>query len=436
MHVLFAVLAGLGTGGEERGTFTLSARGKVVGEESYRFETVEDHLVCHFSSRREEGRSDAVLTLSAADLRPLLYAAVHRRGREATELRLEWKNGVLRSRVKAGGREISRERNTAAREAFLDERLPSQVVLWARSQFEDVRMIGESGETTGKIERAGRRLRWSSGATARTGAGGRVWEISWGDLRWALRPTPEMFAFTRPAGMDRVPAVLLLSTDPALCEAIRGRLIRSGMAVASTEPVPESTLTDEVADAAAALDWLASRSDVDSSRWAIVGHGDAGLAAAPVVARFPKARALFLLATPGRQYPEVLLARMERDLRDSGAEILEDQRRRLRELAQGSAEFEVIDGRRTFVAGLRERMRHDPLEALRPVLCPVVLMQGCEDDRIAPENADLLEAALRKAGRTEVVLSRWDDLDHGFRGKGASSALDFLVRAAEKALRP
>lgn len=401
MPILIALLL---AAGEEKGTFAVG-----TGEAAWRIETVEDRLVLFFTVRGDDRKSDTVLTLSADDLRPLLYAAVHRRGREETEVRLEWKDGRLHSRTKAGVRETP-----ASDEAFLDERIPGHFLLLARKRPTRVRVLTAAGElTTERLEVAGRRLRLGS-LEAFVGGGNRVLEAA----GWTHRRTPEMYGFRRPHGTARVPGVVLLPTDLPL----EIPLVSAGFAVARIERHEESTLRDEIADARGAVEWMASRPDVSSV--AILGHGDAGLAAAPASGR---ARAVVLVATPGRPYEDVLLARIERELRDVGEEqrreILEEQRRRLRSIA---SDFETVDGRRTFVGGLRERLAHDPVAALARTGCAVAILQGSEDVVVPPEDAERLAAA-----RRDAVVFRFDGLDHSFRrGAGLDPAfLDALVGA-------
>ncbi len=63
---------------------------------------------------------------------------------------------------------------------------------------------------------------------------------------------------------------------------------------------------DIVADAAAAVGFLAERSEVDPKRLAVIGHEEGGLAAMQLAANEPRIRGLALISVPGRPLLEVL----------------------------------------------------------------------------------------------------------------------------------
>lgn len=63
---------------------------------------------------------------------------------------------------------------------------------------------------------------------------------------------------------------------------------------------------DMVADAAAAVAFLAERTEVDPERIAVVGHEEGGLVAMQLAATEPAVRGLALISTPGRPLVEVI----------------------------------------------------------------------------------------------------------------------------------
>lgn len=63
---------------------------------------------------------------------------------------------------------------------------------------------------------------------------------------------------------------------------------------------------DMVADAAAAVAFLAERAEVDPERIAVVGHEEGGLVAMALAASDPRVRGVALVSTPGRPLLEVL----------------------------------------------------------------------------------------------------------------------------------
>lgn len=73
--------------------------------------------------------------------------------------------------------------------------------------------------------------------------------------------------------------------------------------------LPESEplrFEDLVTDAAAAVDFLAQRAEVDPERIAVVGHGEGGLVAMQLAEQEPRVRGLGLISVPGRPFVDVL----------------------------------------------------------------------------------------------------------------------------------
>jgi pimeloyl-ACP methyl ester carboxylesterase len=133
-----------------------------------------------------------------------------------------------------------------------------------------------------------------------------------------------------------------------------------------------------------------------------------------------------------------LLERLDRSLRESGtgddarAEILADERRRLEAIRKADADTLLIDEKETFVGGLREHFNHDPAEQLPKVAATVVLIQGLSDREIAPDYAERLESAMKRAEKENFEVLRFEGLDHSFQKAGAPDP-DFLKSLAERA---
>jgi len=71
--------------------------------------------------------------------------------------------------------------------------------------------------------------------------------------------------------------------------------------------------------------------------------------------------------------------------------------------------------KRTSLHWLREHFNRDPLETLRKVKVPVLIIQGTKDAQVPPEEAKLLAKTLREAGNERVELQLMEDLNHLLR---------------------
>jgi pimeloyl-ACP methyl ester carboxylesterase len=87
-------------------------------------------------------------------------------------------------------------------------------------------------------------------------------------------------------------------------------------------------------------------------------------------------------------------------------------------------EFEAL--RSSFaLSWYREHFQHDPLETIRGVPVPVLILQGEKDVQVPPEDAHQLARALEEAGNTAVVLNVFADLDHLLRWHPERASLGY-----------
>jgi pimeloyl-ACP methyl ester carboxylesterase len=216
----------------------------------------------------------------------------------------------------------------------------------------------------------------------------------------------------------------------------------------STGPTDGMTYHDLVADALSCLDHLLAREDVDADRVALIGHSEGGVTAPLLALERPELAAIVLMAATGRPLTEVILEQNATALEAQGmepeerAETLEQVRRAL-EWASGDDEQmpdDLPEAMRS-IAGLRpwlrSHARQDPLETIRRVACPVLILQGAKDFQVSPErDARVLDAALTEAGRAEHELVVFPGLDHLFKsvpGEVSRLADYFLDRAVDEA---
>ncbi|MGI9120123.1 MAG: alpha/beta hydrolase [Acidimicrobiales bacterium] len=168
------------------------------------------------------------------------------------------------------------------------------------------------------------------------------------------------------------------------------------------------TFDDMVADAGAAVAFLAERAEVDPQRIAVVGHEEGGLVALQLAADDPRVASLALVSVPGRPFLQVLTD----DFNNSGHG---DQVPALQGVVGGLLAGEPLPDPATISSGVRDffpvtRQEYlidifslDPVVLAGQVDVPVLVVRGDAATGISAADADALVGAL--GPETEVVVA-------------------------------
>lgn len=169
-----------------------------------------------------------------------------------------------------------------------------------------------------------------------------------------------------------------------------------------------ATAEDTAADTRAALDFLRSRRDIDARRLGLVGHSYGGEIAPMVAADDPSLAAVVLLAGPGRSFRETmryqLRYRIENDPKiapNDREAVLADAMRQQQKNVEAST-----------AAWRRSIQDRDPLPTARRLRMPVLILQGLTDRAVDPEDARLLERAIREGGNDKVEVRLLPGVNH------------------------
>lgn len=275
---------------------------------------------------------------------------------------------------------------------------------------------------------------------------------------------------TLPQGEGPFPAVLLISGSGAQDRdetvfqhkpfwVIADHLTRRGVAVlrvddrgvggSSAGPSPGTATTADFArDAAAGVDFLRARAEVDAKRIGLVGHSEGGVIA-PLVARDHGGVAfLVLLAGTGVRGDRLLTMQVEALARAEGMQgeeleqllamerevfallldeaLDEDVRReRLRTLIENAptlASTEDAEGEIALAMNMLETpwvrwfAAHDPAPVLEELRIPILALNGSLDLQVpAGPNLEAISAALKRAGNEQFVVREFEGLNHLFQ---------------------
>lgn len=277
---------------------------------------------------------------------------------------------------------------------------------------------------------------------------------------------------TRPFGSGKYPSAILISgSGPSdrnqtifghkVFLVIADYLTRNGFAVLryddrgageSEGNFRNATLRDHAEDASFAIEYLKSRTDIDSTNIGLIGHS-LGAEIAPIAAtKNSSASFLVLMAGAGISLNEVIFEQSDAIYTSRGAskeavalnrEILanaieifknsandsiakEDVKKAL---ATFDARVKTLDQRDRDITGLNSPLKfsnysglllpfmrydlfHNPSEILKQVKTPVFALIGDKDIQVLPHNLKVIEEALISGGNKRVTTKLYKNLNH------------------------
>lgn len=272
---------------------------------------------------------------------------------------------------------------------------------------------------------------------------------------------------TLPQDEKKCPAVILISGSGAQDrdETIFGHkpfaviadyLTRNGIAVLRVDDrgvggsegnTMEATSEDFAGDVMAGIEFLKSRNEIDEQKIGLIGHSEGGLIAPLVAVKSGDVAFIILLAGPGINGREILLAQAELINRASG--VSEEQIKQNRSLQK--AIFDILLNetdsarqidrlQRAYTNGMYPMMSeeqrraidarvaavnnpwfrffltYDPNETLKKVKCPVLALNGEKDLQVPPnENLEAIEKALKEGGNPNFKTMELPGLNHLFQ---------------------
>lgn len=168
------------------------------------------------------------------------------------------------------------------------------------------------------------------------------------------------------------------------------------------------TSADYADDIRSAIAFLRARPGIDPARIGVIGHSEGGMIAPMVAASDPRLRAEVLLAGPGENGLDIIHYQ-QRQAIDQDTSIAPAKR---------AAEYRVaahtLDSLAANSPWLRFFLTYDPLATARKVKTPTLILQGGNDHQVTPDQAPMLEKAMKAGGNRDVTLHVFPGLNHLF----------------------
>jgi hypothetical protein len=201
----------------------------------------------------------------------------------------------------------------------------------------------------------------------------------------------------------------------------------------------KTSMKEMIRDANAALTKLQAQEQVDTQEIFILGHSEGGILAPIIASENDQLAGLILLAAPAHSLDWIIRSQVERLNKDAGKsedeiqQILEQEDQYLDFIRSSEGDWSdysfdqllqsmpwLTRAKQTELtilplAWLRQHFAHDPIEIIKSVTCPVLILQGDKDYQVLPSEAELLFAALKETGNEDIDVALITNLNHLMR---------------------
>ena len=200
---------------------------------------------------------------------------------------------------------------------------------------------------------------------------------------------------------------------------------------------------DNVSDAAAAIDMLRARPDVDPRRVFVVGHSEGALIATELAASDPELGGVVLLAGTATVGEEVLRWQAQQVaatlpkpvkwlLRVLHKDIASIQTKRLAQIKATTDDAVRIQLVKINAKWFREFLAHDPRASLEAVRVPVLAVTGSKDLQVDPDDVEQICALVPSECAGHVV----DGITHLLRDEPGPPSVKTYKKQAKRPLNP
>ncbi len=177
---------------------------------------------------------------------------------------------------------------------------------------------------------------------------------------------------------------------------------------------------EEIADIVCALDFLKSQPEIDKDRIGVVGHSEGGFYAAYIAGHDYGIRACVLLSAPSSLNPlenncNKLLHTIKRTVSyDNEYCTIALASLKKSRMMLDESDWITILGQRLFTKKMKNENKYNPLETVKKIKVPVLILHGRKDAINDIEEAEALGKALAEGGNNNFTMIYFGDMDHRF----------------------
>ena len=185
------------------------------------------------------------------------------------------------------------------------------------------------------------------------------------------------------------------------------RLDDRGLGASGGDP-SAGTSADFADDIRSALAYLRTRSDIDGTRLALVGHSEGGAIAPMIAATDPKLKAIVVMAGPGESGLEISMAQ-NKYIVDRDSALTPAKRDSILRAARAA-----LDPAKQTIPWVKFWMSYDPAPVARNVKAATLILQGATDRQVPVDQAEKLAALIRAGGNRDVTVRVIPNTNHLF----------------------
>jgi dienelactone hydrolase len=181
------------------------------------------------------------------------------------------------------------------------------------------------------------------------------------------------------------------------------------------------TGSDLVEDAARAVDLLTQQEEIDKEKIVVLGHSEGGSCAATLAATNPNISACIIMAGIDIvDLPDTDLEAMwsfDESAKDWDKEYINDIAKSAKdtsEILKSGKDWAILLHKRVFLKKRRLDMNRNPLETIRKIKVPLLMLGAKRDTVMPPEHIKSLEEALKESGNEEYDIVYYNKLNHFF----------------------
>jgi uncharacterized protein len=189
-------------------------------------------------------------------------------------------------------------------------------------------------------------------------------------------------------------------------------------------------------DVRAQVAYLRTRAEIDPKRIALAGHSEGGIIAPMVAASDAQIAAIVLLAGSGKRGDLISKEQLEDALAATALtpEVKDKERAKQAEIiraVQTGGDLSKYPPEVSY-PWTKEFWTYDPLDTIRKVHQPILILQGALDQQIRADQAGMLEQAARAAGNKDVTRQIFPTLNHLFLPAKTGSFSEYTTLATSE----